>query len=395
MTIDIIDKIKQLSQACFNEVRDIRRELHCHPELSFNEFNTAKLVAQTLDKWGIKHTDGIVKTGIVATIEGRNPEKRCIALRADMDALPIHEENTVSYKSQNDGIMHACGHDAHTAMLLGAAKILNTLKSDFEGTIKLIFQPGEEVLPGGAKLMIEQGIMEGVDAIIAQHCYPDLQCGEIGLCGGPYMASGNEIELTLTGKGGHAAKPQQSQDMVWIAADMVAELQKKVWKLASGKEGCVLRFGQFAANGTYNVIPDTISIKGTLRTYDENLRNQVISLVDEHIHDKARAANIKANLDIRQGYPVLVNDMELKNKAKNLASSYLGPDKVKELQPLFTSEDFAWYSQQVPALFYRLGTANPAKGITGKQHTSTFNIDEDALEIGMVMMVVLALSYKP
>lgn len=385
-----IEKIKTLSHELFSEVRDIRRAIHSHPELSFKEFDTSRLIAQTLDRWGIKHVDGIVGTGIIATIEGRNPEKGGVALRADMDALPVSEENDIPYKSKNEGVMHACGHDAHVAMLLGAAKILNELKTDFEGTVKLIFQPGEEMLPGGAKLMIEQGVLEGVDAIIAQHCYPDLPCGEIGLCAGPYMASGNEIELTLTGKGGHAAKPQQSQDMVWIAADMIAELQKKVWKLCSGKEGCVLRFGQFAANGTYNVIPDSISIKGTLRTYNEDLRGQIVQLIDEHIHDKARAANVKAELDIRQGYPVLVNDVALKNAVKGLASSYIGAENVKELQPLYTSEDFAWYSQQVPALFFRLGTSNPAKGIIGKQHTSTFDIDEDAMEIGMGLIAFIA-----
>jgi len=384
------EKIKALSHSFFTEIRDIRRAIHSHPELSFREFDTSRLIAQTLERWGIKYVDGIVKTGIVASIEGQNPEKRCIALRADMDALPVAEENEVPYKSQNQGVMHACGHDAHVAMLLGVAKILNELKSDFEGTVKLIFQPGEEELPGGAKLMIEQGVLEGVDAIIAQHCYPDLPCGEIGLCAGPYMASGNEIELSLMGRGGHAAKPQQSQDMVWIAADMIAELQKKVWKLCSGKEGCVLRFGQFVANGTYNVIPDTIGIKGTLRTYNEDLRNQVISLIEEHVSDKARAAGVKADLCVRLGYPVLVNDEAMKIKAKKVASAYLGAEKVKELQPLFTSEDFAWYSQQVPSLFYRLGTSNEQKNIVGKQHTSTFDIDEDSLEIGMGVMAALA-----
>lgn len=387
-----IEKIKTLSHEFFDEIRNIRRVIHSHPELSFKEFETSRLIAKTLDQWDIKHIDGIVGTGVVATIEGRNPQKRCIALRADMDALPIKEDNDVPYKSCNEGVMHACGHDAHVAMLLGAARILDNLKSDFEGTIKFVFQPGEEELPGGAKLMIEHGVLEGVDVMIAQHCYPDLACGEVGLCEGPYMASGNEIELKLTGRGGHAAKPQQSQDMVWIAADMIAELQKKVWKMCSGKEGCVMRFGQFVANGTYNVIPDTISIKGTLRTYDEDLRNQVIRFIEEHVGDKARAANVVADLDIRQGYPVLVNNAGLKREAKSLASAYLGAAKVKELQPLYTSEDFAWYSQQVPALFYRLGTSNPAKGVTGKQHTSTFDIDEDSLEIGMGLMAAMAVN---
>jgi len=384
--------IKEAAASLAEEVRDIRRQIHCHPELSFQEIETARLVHEKLTEWGIEHQTGVAGTGVVAHIKGNNPDSCCIALRADMDALPIEETESCPYRSEVNGVMHACGHDAHTAMLLGVAKILNTLKDSFEGSVRLIFQPGEEKLPGGAKAMIESGVLENVDAIFAQHCYPDLPCGSIGVCSGSYMASSNEINISIKGKGGHAAKPEHTQDMVWIAAKTLTELQFKVRNFMTQKTPYLLRFGQFMANGTYNVVPDEITIKGTFRTYDEQMRHAAIIFMESLVKEEAHYFGVNAEVKIDEGYPFLYNDKMLKKHVKQEAVDYLGQGKVVELEPLFTSEDFAWYSHQVPAFFYRLGTSNKAKGIVGKQHTSTYDIDEDCLETGMGLMAWIAVS---
>lgn len=386
------ETIKTAAGFVAEEVRDIRRQIHRHPELSFQEFETARLVHEKLSKWGVAHENGIAGTGVVATLSGRNPMSRCVALRADMDALPIEEANQCDYRSEVRGVMHACGHDAHTAMLLGVAKVLNGFKDEFQGTVKLLFQPGEEKLPGGAKAMIETGVLEGVDAIFAQHCYPDLPCGKIGLCAGAYMASCNEINITIRGRGGHAAKPQHTQDVLWIAAKTMTLLQCKVRNFMPEKTPYLLRFGQFVANGTYNVVPDEVAIRGTFRTYDESDRAATIRFMESFVKDEARYYGVEADVKIDAGYPFLFNDRSLKNQVKENASSYLGCGSVVELEPLYTSEDFAWYSHQVPALFYRIGTSNTEKGITGMQHTSTFDIDESSLEIGVGLMTWIALN---
>lgn len=387
----LAESIKAAARSVAGEVSTIRRQIHRHPELSFQEFETARLVHEKLSQWGVAHDTGIAGTGVVARIEGRNPETHCIALRTDMDALPIDEANTCDYRSEVPGVMHACGHDAHTAMLMGVAKILNDNREHFEGSVKLLFQPGEEKLPGGAKAMIETGVLEGVDTIVAQHCYPDLPCGKIGVCTGAYMASCNEINITVRGHGGHAAKPQHTQDMLWIAAKTMTELQYKMRNFMPKKTPYLLRFGQFAANGTYNVVPDEIHIKGTFRTYDEGMRRAAIRFMESFVNDEAHYYGVNAEVKIDEGYPFLYNDKALKKQVKEIALDYLGRNSVVELEPLYTSEDFAWYSHHVPALFYRLGTSNEEKGITGKQHTSTFNIDEDCLEIGTGLMAWIAL----
>ncbi len=387
----LAESIKAAARSVAGEVREIRRQIHRHPELSFQEFETARLVHEKLSQWGIAHETGIAGTGVVATLEGRNPQSRCIALRADMDALPIAEANNCDYCSEVVGVMHACGHDAHTAMLLGVAKILNDNKERFEGRVKLLFQPGEEKLPGGAMAMIEAGVLEGVEAIFAQHCYPDLPCGKIGVCAGAYMASCNEINISVRGQGGHAAKPQHSQDMLWIAAKTMTELQFKVRNFMPKKTPYLLRFGQFVAAGTYNVVPDEIHIKGTFRAYDEGMRRAAIRFMESFVNEEAHYYGVNAEVRINQGYPFLYNEKTLKKQVKEIALDYLGRDSVVELEPLYTSEDFAWYSHQVPAMFYRLGTSNAGMGITGKQHTSTFDIDEDSLEIGTGLMALIAL----
>lgn len=375
--------IKSKCDAYFDEVVAIRRQLHQHPELSFCEKETAELIKRCLASRNIEFQSDIAGTGVVATIKGASV-RPTIALRADMDALPIHETTDLPYRSVNEGVMHACGHDAHTAMLLGTAFILNDLRDKFSGTIKLVFQPGEEKLPGGASLMIKEGVLDDVDLIIGQHVYPDLPCGEVGFHAGPYMASSDEVNITVKGRGGHAAKPAERDNALLAAAKIVSKLSE----LYPEKGGdVVLAFGSFIADGTYNVIPSEVNLKGTMRTFDEEKRKALKDNILKVSKAIASEYGCEAEVIIEQGYPSLKNDVKLTEKCAAFAKEILGEDKVKELPQLMTAEDFAWYSQKVPACFYRLGTSNPEKGIKAKQHTSDFNIDENAMKIGIETMV--------
>lgn len=375
--------IKSKCDAYFDEVVAIRRQLHQHPELSFCEKETAELIKKCLASKNIEFQSDIAETGVVATIKGASV-RPTIALRADMDALPIHETTDLPYRSVNEGVMHACGHDAHTAMLLGTAFILNDLRDKFSGTIKLVFQPGEEKLPGGASLMIKEGVLDDVDLIIGQHVYPDLPCGEVGFHAGPYMASSDEVNITVKGRGGHAAKPAERDNALLAAAKIVSKLSE----LYPEKGGdVVLAFGSFIADGTYNVIPSEVNLKGTMRTFDEEKRKALKDNILKVSKAIASEYGCEAEVIIEQGYPSLKNDVKLTEKCAAFAKEILGEDKVKELPQLMTAEDFAWYSQKVPACFYRLGTSNPEKGISAKQHTSNFNIDENSMRIGIETMV--------
>lgn len=375
--------IKSKCDAYFDEVVAIRRQLHQHPELSFCEKETAELIKRCLASRNIEFQSDIAGTGVVATIKGASV-RPTIALRADMDALPIQEQNDLPYRSVNEGVMHACGHDAHTAMLLGTAFILNDLRDKFSGTIKLVFQPGEEKLPGGASLMIKEGVLDDVDLIIGQHVYPDLPCGEVGFHAGPYMASSDEVNITVKGRGGHAAKPAERDNALLAAAKIVSKLSE----LYPEKGGdVVLAFGSFIADGTYNVIPSEVNLKGTMRTFDEIKRKSLKDNILKVAKEIASEYGCEAEIFIEQGYPSLKNDVKLTEKCAAFAKEILGEDKVKELPQLMTAEDFAWYSQKVPACFYRLGTSNPEKGIKAKQHTSDFNIDENSMRIGIETMV--------
>lgn len=388
----MINKIKSLAKELKNDVIGIRRQIHQSPGLSFEEYETANLIQSLLISWNIDN-ESLTDTGVIATIKGRNPEKKTVALRADIDALPIQEKNDCSYKSAVDGVMHACGHDAHTAMLLGAAKILNQMKDDFEGTIKLIFQPGEEKLPGGASIMIEKGVLKDVDLIIAQHVYPDLPCGEVGFHAGEFMASCDEINITIKGKGGHAAKIKERSNTTVAAAKIlcaITELSSEFSK-EERKNPIIIAFGSFIADGTYNVIPNEVTLKGTMRTFDENDRKTVKNKIKEFCAEIASSFNVEADLFIEEGYPVLINDVSLTNSLKNKAIDFMGEENVKEIPQLMTAEDFAWYSHRTKACMYRIGTSNVEKGIVSKQHTPTFDIDEDALEIGMGLMAWLAI----
>jgi amidohydrolase len=386
------DKIKQLAKEYFSEIQANRRHLHSYPELSFQEQETAKFIAQKLKDYQIPFQAGIAGTGIVAYLEGNNPESKLIALRADIDALPITEANEVPYKSQNTGVMHACGHDAHTASLLGAARILNTLKTEFEGTIKLIFQPGEEKVPGGASLMIQEGVLNPKpQAIIGQHVMPLLPVGKVGFREGMYMASADELYVRVIGKGGHGAMPENCIDPVLIASHIIIALQQIVSRNAPPKIPSVLSFGKVIAQGATNIIPNEVYLEGTFRTFDEEWRNQAHQKMIKIAQSIAEGMGGTCEFEVRRGYPFLKNNPELTQKAKNAAIAYLGEENVVDLDIWLAAEDFAYYSQIADACFYRLGTRNESKGITSGVHTPTFDIDEQALEIGAGLMAWLAL----
>lgn len=385
-------KIKAFASVNADEFIRIREHLHMHPELSFKEEETAKFISIKLNEFGIRHTTGIAKTGIVGIIEGINPSKRVIALRADMDALPILETNKVSYKSIKTGVMHACGHDVHMTCLLGAAKILNEMRSEFEGTIKLIFQPSEESFPGGAIKMIEAGVLENpkVDMIIGQHVLPTMEAGMIGLKPGMYMASTDEVYLTVKGKGGHGATPELNIDPIIISAQILVALQQVVSRYANPSVPTTLSFGKIMGDGRTNIIPDEVKIEGTLRTFNETWRAQAQERITAIAKSMAQGMGGDCEVVIDKGYPFLVNDDAITAQVKTDAIAFLGAENVKDLDLRMTAEDFAYYSQHVPACFYRLGVGNKEKGITSNLHTATFDVDSSSIETGIGLMTWLA-----
>lgn len=372
----------------FEDIRTCRRYIHRHPELSFFEKETAAFIQQKLTEYHIPFEANIAGNGIVAIIAGKNPSKKTIALRADIDALPITEANDVVYASSNKGVMHACGHDAHTASLLGAGRILNNLRDAFEGTVKLIFQPAEEKLPGGAKLMIEAGVLNNpnVNAIIAQHVFTPFKVGTVAYCFGTAMASTDELYITIHGKGGHGAYPQDTIDPVMISAQLLVALQQVVSRTVSPFQPAVLSFGKVIADGATNVIPDKAYLEGTFRALDETVRADAHKKIVEIATHIAEAFGARAEVRIEKGYPVLHNDEALTRRSYDRAVAYLGQENVFITTPRMGAEDFAYYSREIPACFYRLGTGNPEKGIVSNIHTPTFDIDEDALKIGMGLM---------
>lgn len=400
---NIISKIKELASKHAEEIIAIRRHIHQFPELSFEEINTSAFVCSILEKHNISYTKGIVKTGIVALIEGKNPNKKTILLRADLDALPIEEKNEVTYKSENIGVMHACGHDAHTASVLGTAIILKQLTTEFEGTIKIIFQPGEEVLPGGASLMIKEGVLKNpnVDIAFGQHVFPNMEVGKVGFRKGMYMASTDELHITIKGKGGHAAMAGEYNNPIVVVAHIITEVEKQFpfivdeEGVARNKENnipTVIAFGKVEAKGATNVIPESVYFAGTLRTMDEKWRIEVKEKLKNIIESICKTYKVEANINIEKGYPFLTNNDEVTEKAKQSAVLYLGKDQVEDLPLRMTAEDFAYITQEVPSCFYRLGTANKAQGIVSGVHTSTFNIDENALEIASGLMAWISIN---
>jgi amidohydrolase len=389
----MIAKIKQLAQEFKNDVIGYRHHLHAYPELSFHEFETSKYIQSILSKLPVEVTSNVVNTGIIVLIKGKNPESKTIALRGDIDALPIKEETGLSYSSVNEGIMHACGHDIHTASLLGCAHILSALKNEFEGTIKLIFQPGEELIPGGAKLMIEAGVLENpaVNTMFGQHVFPDLEVGKVGFKSGMYMASADEIYLTIKGKGGHGALPQTIIDPILIASHVITALQQIVSRRSNPATPSVLSFGFIEGKGATNIIPNEVVLKGTFRTFDEAWRKQAHQEIEAMVSGIVCSMGGDFDLEIRVGYPFLTNDETTTQFAKKCAQDYLGDENVVDLSLRMTAEDFAYYSQRVPSCFYRLGTSNHAKGIGGNLHHPKVQFDDDALTIGMGLMSYIAL----
>jgi len=398
----IIDTIKNLAVAHFKDVVEFRRHIHQHPELSFQEFKTAEFVCSILDKHSISYTSGIVKTGVVAIIEGKNPSKKTILLRADLDALPIEEKNNVKYVSETVGVMHACGHDAHAASVLGTAIILNKLRGDFEGTIKIMFQPGEEVLPGGSSLMIKEGVLQNpkVDVAIAQHVFPSMEAGKVGFRSEMYMASTDEVHITITGKGGHAAMAGEYNNPLVVAASIIKEIEKQfpfiiddegVARNTNNNIPTVIAFGKIEGKGATNVIPETVYLAGTFRTMDELWRSEVKEKIKQISIDIANNYKVKIELKIIDGYPFLSNDLAVTSLCRQAAVEYLGEENVEDLPLRMTAEDFAYISQVVPSCFYRLGTGNKLMGINSGVHTATFNIDEDALQISTGLMAWITL----
>ena len=386
--------IKSLSASIFEEVRRIRHHIHKHPELSFKEEKTAAFVTSILTESGVEFRDKIAGTGIVASIKGTQSERdKVICLRADLDALPIQEKNDVPYKSENDGIMHACGHDVHTSSLLGAAKILNTLRNQFSGEIKLIFQPGEELLPGGASLLIKEGVLKNPvpEAIIGQHVMPEMQVGKVGFRPGIYMASTDEIYITVKGKGGHGAMPHTLIDPVYISAQLIIALQQVVSRWAKPSITTVLSFGKVIANGATNVIPDEVHIEGTFRTFNEEWRAEAHRRMKDLAKSIVEGMGGKLDFEIRIGYPFLKNDEKLTNFLMKEAEDYMGAENVEHLDLRTTAEDFAFYTHQVPGCFYRLGTGNIERGITAGVHNPNFDIDEEALKTGMGLIAYLGM----
>jgi amidohydrolase len=389
------EKIKALAKQYSPEFIEVRHHLHANPELSYQEFETSKFIQNKLKQLGILF-EIKATTGVLGLIKGKNPGKRIVALRADMDALPIKEENKVPYKSKNEGVMHACGHDVHTTCLLGAAKILNELKNEWEGTVKLIFQPGEEKNPGGASLMIKDGVLENPKptAIFAMHVHPGLESGKLSFRGGKVMASADELYFTIKGKGGHAASPHLCVDPIIIASHLIISLQQLISRNNNPFNPSVLSITSFQGGNTTNVIPDEVKLMGTFRAMNEEWRFKAHELIRKQATDLVHSMGGEIDLHIDIGYPAVHNNEALNEATKKKGQEYVGADKVEETELRMGAEDFGYYAQQIPACFYRIGVMNKEKGITSGVHTPTFNIDENAIEIGIGMMAWLGTSIE-
>lgn len=381
-----------VSDPLIREITGIRRHLHRYPERSFEEHQTAAYIRKILDEWGIEYTFPIVNTGILARINGNHSGKR-IALRSDMDALPITEESGLDFKSQHPGMMHACGHDVHMACLLGAIRILDQLKEEIHGEVLFVFQPGEEKVPGGARLMLEEGIFEGQQPhmIIAQHVMPDMDAGHVGFKPGIYMASSDEIYITVTGKGGHGALPQQINDPVLMASHILISLQQEINRKSPSDVPTVLSFGKVVADGAVNVIPDQVILEGTFRAMNESWRKEAHRLIRQIATGIATSMGGSCEVEVRHGYPVLHNHEKLTIASRELAADLLGADRVEEMEIRMTAEDFAWFAQTTPGMMYRLGVKEPGTDQVFPLHTSGFRADESALVSGTSLLSYLAI----
>ena len=385
-------KIEKLVAETSSYTISCYRHLHAHPELSFLEFETSVFIQNQLSEMNIPFRAGIAGTGVLGEIKGRNPNKKAIALRADFDALPVCELVDIPFKSINDGVMHACGHDAHTACLLGAAKILMEIRDSFEGTILLIFQPGEEKAPGGARLMLDDGVFNNIEPelIIAQHVSVDYPTGTMGFKEGIIMASADEIHVKIHGKGGHGALPHLCNDTILAAAQTLVSLQQVKSRLCNPLTPMVLTFGKFMADGAQNIIPSEVLLSGTFRTVDEKWRTEARDHICRIINETTSAYGCTAEINIPDGYPCVVNNNNVTTKAREFASEFVGNENIRELELRMTSEDFSFFSQKYPGCFYRFGVKGDSNQNTGGLHSSTFRIDENALKTGVGGLTWLA-----
>jgi amidohydrolase len=386
------NRIKELAAAYAPSFINIRHHIHSHPELSFQEFETSRFIQQKLEEFGIPYEAGIAGTGIIAMIKGQHPSRRTVAIRADIDALPIMEANDVPYRSQREGVMHACGHDVHTTCILGASRILQEIRDEFEGTVKVLFQPGEEKHPGGASLMIKDGALENPrpDAILGLHVQPSMEVGKLGFRSGQYMASADEIYITIKSKGGHAAAPHLTVDTILVASHLVVSLQQIISRNNDPFSPSVLSICAFNGGHTTNVIPSEVKLMGTFRAMNETWRFKAHELIKKQATELAHAMGADIDIEILVGYPCLYNNEQVTEQARSLAGEYMGAANVEDTEVRMGAEDFAFYSQIVPACFFRLGTGNKARGITSGVHTPTFDVDENAIEIGMGAMAYIA-----
>jgi amidohydrolase len=388
----LVETIKSIASRIHGDVVEVRRHLHANPELSFKEYETSAFVKKQLDELGVPWK-AVANTGVLATLTGKLPSKEVIALRADMDALPIQEQNKVPYASKTPNVMHACGHDFHTASLLGTLKILNELRDQFGGTVKFFFQPGEEVLPGGASHMIHDGVLENpkVSAVVGQHAMPRLEVGKVGIRKGKHMASMDAVLVRVIGKGGHGAQPHLNIDPVVIASHIVIALQQIVSRMAFPGDPTVLSFGKVIANGAINVIPDEVYMEGTFRAMNEKWRAEAHKRMKKMAVEIAESMGAKCEFTIERGYPFLVNEEKLAEQVRSFAVDYLGAENVVEEDIWMAAEDFAYYSQVADSCFYLFGVGNTEKGIKSSLHTPTFDIDEKALSISTGLMAYIAL----
>ena len=389
----MLDKIKNLAKKHSTKFISIRHHLHANPELSYQEYETSKFIQEKLAAWGVPF-EVMATTGVVGLIKGKNPDKRVVALRADMDALPITETNEVPYKSLKEGVMHACGHDVQTTWLLGAAKILNDIKEEWEGTVKLIFQPGEEKNPGGASLLIKEGVLENPapQKIFALHVHPGMEVGQFSFRGGMVMASADEIYITIKCKGGHAAAPQFTADSILIASHLIICLQQIISRNNDPFNPSVLSITAINGGNTTNVIPSEVKLMGTFRAMNEQWRFKAHELIIQQTNTLVRSLGGEVDVKIDVGYPFVFNDIQLSEEAKLLALKYAGTENVFETELRMGAEDFAYYSHKIPGCFFRLGAGNKEKNITSNVHTPTFNIDEGAIEHGIGMMAWMAIN---
>ena len=391
MNHELKEVITTKVSAIYEKIKGYREHLHQNPELSYQEFNTMEYVAAKLKEIGIPYEKGVAGTGIVGIIRSskHSENQACIGLRADLDALPIQEQNTAAYKSKVDGVMHACGHDVHTSILLGAAEILFELREDLEHPVKLIFQPGEEKNPGGASLLIEAGVLENpkVKEMYALHVFPELEVGKLGMRSGLYMASSDELHLEIIGVGGHGAMPEKCINPILIGSEFIIEAQNIIHKSCPKEVPCVISFGHFEALGATNVIPERAEIKGTFRTMNEEWREKAAILLMDLANNLENKYKGNVNLIISKGYPFLKNNEDLTEKLKTKFKSFFGPENIEGLALRMTSEDFSFYSQTIPVCFFRLGVGNKEKGIIYSVHHPKFDVDSACLKTGMLAMI--------